>query len=560
MTVVINPGGNKMDIVNLQTNVITSKYEIQERLNNEIEDFFKRKTNNPKASIFDNIYQWNGKYWKKTDRNDFELQCNNVLNDYQLSKKDEEFILRNFILNHIISEDKIDIFSRYLFCMKNCVLCFKENLPTSPENDSPLNGKEYTTLKIGFEKTIYFIKHEVCKEYHLTHCANISFIEKKYRKSDNIKLWKSFLERMIPSLDLPTENTNEKSIPSSDELKTQTIDWLNEFILSLITGKDGNAFFVNLLGPAQCGKSTLVNFLINSLDNYAYTFSKDDLIYSNLENTSALYSLKDSRLLIYSEASRRPFNASFIKEITGGTQFKYGEQTYKIKARLLIDSNYMLQSEAKTDNAFDERYALIPVGPSIPREERDVSLDEKLFAARNDIFSWMIANYDCKAITIPECSDFYKKIMKFSLSPARVFYNSCFIGFYGYVNVYIGTTTGMTTLLKEEDIWIYYINNFKQVYSRMLRNCPFFNYSEDYVDELFNTTQKELINQLAMLHKNVSKACSGNTMKLRFNELDFISDSELETMSLPIAYFRIIKYSEIFKNFRKNITVNIGHI
>ena len=112
---------------------------------------------------------------------------------------------------------------------------------------------------------------------------------------------------MIPSLDLPTENTNEKSIPSSDELKTQTIDWLNEFILSLITGKDGNAFFVNLLGPAQCGKSTLVNFLINSLDNYAYTFSKDDLIYSNLENTSALYSLKDSRLLIYSEASRRPF-------------------------------------------------------------------------------------------------------------------------------------------------------------------------------------------------------------------------------------------------------------
>ena len=94
----------------------------------------------------------------------------------------------------------------------------------------------------------------------------------------------------------------------------------------------------------------------------------------------------------------------------------------------------------------------------------------------------------------------------------------------------------------------------------MVRDCPFFNYSEDYVDELFNTTQKELINQLAMLHKNVSKACSGNTMKLRFNELDFISDSELETMSLPIAYFRIIKYSEIFKNFRKNITVNIGHI
>lgn len=547
-----------MDLIDLRTNTIVSKNDIQERLNNEIKDFFKRKTNNPKESLFDNIYQWNDKYWKRIERDDFELQCNNVLNDYQMSKKDEEFILRNFILNHIIPEEEIDIYSKYLFCMDNCVLCFDNNLPNPQDNDGPLSAKTYNITTSG--NKIHIIKHEECKEYHLTHCAKISFIKKEHRKSDNIKLWKSFLERMIPSLDLPTENTNEQNMPPSEELKTQTIDWLNEFILSLITGKDGNAFFVNLLGPAQCGKSTLVNFLINSLGNYAYTLSKDDLIYSKLENTYTLYNLKDSRLLIYSEASRRPFNASFIKEITGGTQFKYGEQTYKIKARILIDSNYMLQSEAKTDNAFDERYALIPIGPSIPRGERDISLEEKLFAARNDIFSWLITHYECKSITIPECSDFYKKIMKFSLSPTRVFYNSCFVGFYGYNNEWIGATTGMTTLLKEEDIWIYYINNFKQVYSRMLRNCPFFNYSEDYVDELFNTTQKELINQLAMLHKNVSKACSGNTMKLRFNELDFISDSELETMSLPIAYLRIIKYSEIFKNFRKNITVNIGHI
>lgn len=543
-----------MDLIDLRTNTIVSKNDIQERLNNEIKDFFKRKTNNPKASIFDNIYQWNDKYWKRIDRDDFELQCNNVLNDYQMSKKDEEFITRNFILNHIIPEEEIDINSRYFFCIENYVICFANNLP---KNAHTFKGLERTTNN---GNKIFLIKHEDCKDCHLTHCAKISYIERLNRNWSNISLWTSFLERMIPSLNLPTENTNEKSISSSDELKTHTINWLNEFILSLITGKDGNAFFVNLLGPAQCGKSTLVNFLINSLDNYAYTLSKDDLIYSNLENTSALYSLKDSRLLIYSEASRRPFNASFIKEITGGTQFKYGEQTYKIKARLLIDSNYMLQSEAKTDNAFDERYALIPVGPSIPREERDVSLDEKLFAARNDIFSWIITNYDCKAITIPECSDFYKKIMKFSLSPTRVFYNSCFVGFYGGINEWIGATTGMTTVLKEEDIWIYYINNFQQVYSRMLRNCPFFNYSEDYVHELFNTTQKELINQLSMLHKNVSKACSGNTMKLRFNELDFISDSELETMSLTKAYLRIIKYSEIFKNFRKNINLNIGHI
>ena len=157
-----------------------------------------------------------------------------------MSKKDEEFILKNFILNHIIPEEEIDIYSRYLFCMANCVLCFDNNLPNPQDNDGPLSAKNCKTFNTPSGKKIYIIKHEVCKEYHLTHCAKISFIKKEYRKSDNIKLWQSFLERMIPSLDLPTENTNEQNMPSSEELKTQTIDWLNEFILSLITGKDGN--------------------------------------------------------------------------------------------------------------------------------------------------------------------------------------------------------------------------------------------------------------------------------------------------------------------------------
>ena len=44
-----------MNIINLKTNEVTSKNVIIERLNNEIKDFFKRKTNNPKASLFDDI-------------------------------------------------------------------------------------------------------------------------------------------------------------------------------------------------------------------------------------------------------------------------------------------------------------------------------------------------------------------------------------------------------------------------------------------------------------------------------------------------------------------------
>lgn len=138
--------------------------------------------------------------------------------------------------------------------------------------------------------------------------------------------------------------------------------------------------------------------------------------------------MKDSRLLIYSEASRKPFNASFIKEITGGTKFRYGERSFQIKARLLIDSNYLLQSEAKTDNAFDERYAMIPVGPSIPSKERDTSLEEKLLEARDDIFTWLVYHFEVKSLSIPSPALYYKNLMKFALDPVKVFYKSYFIG------------------------------------------------------------------------------------------------------------------------------------
>ena len=539
-----------MNIINLKTNEVTSKNVIIERLNNEIEDFFKRKTNNPKASLFDDIYQWTGKYWAKIDNDEFENQCENVLLDYDMSGKDKKDILRLFILNNLLNENKIDMYSRCFFCMQNCVICFKENFHDKEINDSPLQGKQYTirTTKTGYE--FYFLPHKECKEFHLTHYSNISLIKSDSIKTKNINIWKSFINRLIPTFELG-ENKND------DPKKTELMTWLNQFIFSLISGTEGNSFFVNLLGPAQCGKTTLVNFLINSLGNYVYTMSKEDLSYSQLENSYTLYTLKDARLLIYSEASRKPFNASFIKEITGGTQFNYGEHKFKITARLMIDSNYMLRSEAKTDNAFFERYVMIPVGPSVPREERDLTLEDKLFEARNDIFTWLIYNYNCKSITIPASSDFYKKLMQFSLSPVQVFYQSCFIG---YEDLRMGAYLHLTRARKEEDIWTFYINYFHTNYARMLKECPFINYSEEYANELLNIDQKKFIAELAKLHKNVSTASSGNTVKLRFDEIYFISESDIKSMSLIKAFYNNIKYSEFFKSFRNMWNLGIEPI
>lgn len=261
--------------------------------------------------------------------------------------------------------------------------------------------------------------------------------------------------------------------------------------------------------------------------------------------------MKDSRLLIYSEASRKPFNASFIKEITGGTKFRYGERSFQIKARLLIDSNYLLQSEVKTDNAFDERYAMIPVGPSIPSKERDTSLEEKLLEARDDIFTWLVYHFEVKSLSIPSPALYYKNLMKFALDPVKVFYKSYFIGV--KKSDAIIYASGKTPAFDEDEVWLAYINDFRTCYDNMLKNCPYFNYSESYVEELLNFSQKNLMSKLASLHTNISYVRSGNRKRYRFYEIYRRTGFDKET--LYSAYQNEITYDQSIKKIRRDVEV-----
>ena len=94
----------------------------------------------------------------------------------------------------------------------------------------------------------------------------------------------------------------------------------------------------------------------------------------------------------------------------------------------------------------------------------------------------------------------------------------------------------------------------------MLKECPFINYSEEYANELLNIDKKKFIAELAKLHKNVSTASSGNTVKLRFDEIYFISESDIKSMSLIKAFYNNIKYSEFFKSFRNMLNLGIEPI
>lgn len=87
----------------------------------------------------------------------------------------------------------------------------------------------------------------------------------------------------------------------------------------------------------------------------------------------------------------------------------------------------------------------------------------------------------------------------------------------------------------------------------MLKNCPYFNYSESYVEELLNFSQKNLMSKLASLHTNISYVRSGNRKRYRFYEIYRRTGFDKET--LYSAYQNEITYDQSIKKIRRDVEV-----
>ncbi len=179
---------------------------------------------------------------------------------------------------------------------------------------------------------------------------------------------------------------------------TELIRFIQKAMGYSLSGDTSEQCMFILWGTGANGKSTFLNVLQNLFGDYATTTRTETFMKKNSEQSNDLARLRNTRLVIASEAEEnKPMSESLIKQITGGdkitARFLYGEffeftPTFKI----FMATNHKPKISGG-DNGIWRRIKLIPFTVSIPEEKRDRHLTEKLMAENSGILNWLLEGY-----------------------------------------------------------------------------------------------------------------------------------------------------------------------
>jgi len=149
-------------------------------------------------------------------------------------------------------------------------------------------------------------------------------------------------------------------------------------------------------GIGANGKGVFLSTLTNIMANYATTTPIETFIASNTDrHPTDLAGLRGARLVTAQEIEQgRRWAESKIKAITGGDKIsaRFMRQDffeYAPEFKLLIAGNHK-PGLRRVDEAIRRRMNLIPFKITIPKNERDKNLAEKLKAEWSEILYWMI--------------------------------------------------------------------------------------------------------------------------------------------------------------------------
>jgi putative DNA primase/helicase len=151
-----------------------------------------------------------------------------------------------------------------------------------------------------------------------------------------------------------------------------------------------------LYGSGANGKSIFIGVLAGILHTYHRTAAMQTFIVSsNEQHPTDLAGLVGSRAVTASETERgRTWDENKIKTITGGDEvsarFMRGDFFEYIPQFKIIVAGNNKPKLKSTDEAIRRRFNLIPFLATIPPEERDLNLSEKLKAEYPGILNWAI--------------------------------------------------------------------------------------------------------------------------------------------------------------------------
>lgn len=153
-----------------------------------------------------------------------------------------------------------------------------------------------------------------------------------------------------------------------------------------------------LWGTGANGKSTFLNVLSQLFGDYGCSTGIETFTKKNKEQSNDLARLKGARLVTTSEIEQgSPMSESLIKSVTGEdaltARFLYGEYfSFKPTFKIFMATNHKPKIRG-ADNGIWRRIKMIPFTVTIPPEQRDKKLTEKLIAENSGILNWLIQGY-----------------------------------------------------------------------------------------------------------------------------------------------------------------------
>jgi len=310
-------------------------------------------------------YLWDGRMWRPDTTNQIEVFAQNtarsIFNEAQqvTDAKYRADLQRwgSASLNH----------ARYTKMLKSASTYLPVSLDLF-DTDKHLLGVENGTIDL---KTGELLVSR--REDRITKLCNVRF-----DPDARSEQWDAFLDRIFDG-------------------NVDLIRYVQKMVGYCLTGIVSEKCFFILLGPkGDNGKSVFMNVVMWLMGDYAIDMPIDSLLQRKPgASSNDLVRLKGSRLVSCSEANRQYyFDEALVKRLTGSDPITaralYKEYvTFRPEGKILIATNRIPKFDT-ADIAFDNRVRKIPFDVSIPKEEQDPNLYDKLMEECSGILTWAV--------------------------------------------------------------------------------------------------------------------------------------------------------------------------
>jgi putative DNA primase/helicase len=222
--------------------------------------------------------------------------------------------------------------------------------------------------------------------HHLTQLAPVSF-----NKNTQCPQFLKFLDEIFAS-------------------DAELIAYIQRLCGYVLTGHTKEQGFYICYGSGRNGKSTFTSTIQEIIGDFASIINPEALLKSNKDHQHDIAELQGKRLVLAQEIDAgRKLNEGLIKQLTGGDVI-VGRQKYEKNIRFIPTCKILLSVNHKPEIKGDDtgiwrRVNLIPFTVSIPPEQVDKDLPQKLLAEKEGIFRWMVegaVQWYAKGLQVPK--------------------------------------------------------------------------------------------------------------------------------------------------------------